>query len=156
MNPYLRAYMEKEFDAGKEAERVIGWIRDWFAKNGPDSPAVIGLSGGKDSTLVAVLCVKALGKDRVFGVLMPDHVQPDLQVAKDIAEWLQIPYAIVDIGAATDGLKKCLKEAVHLETGCTPADRECARDGNAYEYSATDPDDDALCRGAVDERQSFQ
>ena len=53
MNPYLRAYMEKEFDAGKEAERVIGWIRDWFAKNGPDSPAVIGLSGGKDSTLVA-------------------------------------------------------------------------------------------------------
>ena len=123
MNPYLKAYMEKEFDAGKEAERVIGWIRDWFAKNGPDSPAVIGLSGGKDSTLVAALCVKALGKDRVFGVLMPDHVQPDLQVAKDIAEWLQIPCAIVDIGAATDGLKKCLKEAVHLETGCTPADR---------------------------------
>ena len=127
MNPYLKAYMEKEFDAGKEAERIIGWIRDWFAKNGPDSPAVIGLSGGKDSTLVAALCVKALGKDRVFGVLMPDHIQPDLQVAKDIAEWLQIPYAIVDIGAATDGLKKCLKEAVHLETGCTPADREFAQ-----------------------------
>ena len=66
MNPYLKAYMEKEFDAGKEAEWVIGWIRDWFAKNGPDSPAVIGLSGGKDSTLVAALCVKALGKDRIL------------------------------------------------------------------------------------------
>ena len=150
MNPYLKAYMEKEFDAGKEAERVIGWIRDWFAKNGPDSPAVIGLSGGKDSTLVAALCVKALGKDRVFGVLMPDHIQPDLQVAKD---------SVCHRGYR--GSDRWIKEV--LKGSSSFGNRMysgrpgvCARDGNAYEYSATDPDDDTLCGGPVDERQSFQ
>lgn len=75
MNPYLEKYMKETFDVKKQTEQVIAWIRDWFAVNGPESPAIVGLSGGKDSTLVATLCVKALGKERVFGVLMPDHTQ---------------------------------------------------------------------------------
>lgn len=115
MNQYLEKYMKEEFDVEKQANRVITWIRDWFAVNGPESPAVVGLSGGKDSMLVAALCVRALGKDRVFGVLMPDHAQADLDVAKKIADWLEISYAVADIGAATDGLKESIRNAVHFE-----------------------------------------
>lgn len=108
-NEHLTNYLKNEFDVGKVTEGAIRWIQDWFAENGPTSPAVIGLSGGKDSTVVATLCVKALGKDRVFGVLMPDHTQSDFDVAKNVAEWLGIKHAVVDIGAATDGVKESLR-----------------------------------------------
>lgn len=127
MNPYLAKYMKEAFDAKKQTEQVIAWIRDWFAVNGPESPAIVGLSGGKDSTLVATLCVKALGKNRVFGVLMPDHTQSDLDVAKQVAEWLEIPYAVVDIGAATDGIKQSLGNAVHFAPGKGQVERSFAQ-----------------------------
>ncbi len=104
-NEALKKYMETEFDAGRTAQELVGWIRDWFSENGPSSPAVVGLSGGKDSTLVACLCVRALGAERVFGVLMPDHEQADFGVAKDIAEWLGIRHAVINIGSATDGVR---------------------------------------------------
>ena len=152
MNPYLKAYMEKEFDAGKEAERVIGWIRDWFAKNGPDSPAVIGLSGGKDSTLVAALCVKALGKDRVFGVLMPDHAG-----GKGYCRVVTDSLCHCGYRGSDRWIKEVLKGSSSFGNRMySGRPGVCARDGNAYEYSATDPDDDTLCGGPVDERQSFQ
>ena len=50
---------------------IVQWIRDWFDQNGPGCNAIVGVSGGKDSSVVAALCVEALGKDRVIGVLMP-------------------------------------------------------------------------------------
>ena len=56
-NQHLTNYLKNEFDVEKVTEGAIAWIRDWFAENGPTSPAVIGLSGGKDSTVVAALCV---------------------------------------------------------------------------------------------------
>ena len=53
------------FDAKTVKNEVVQWIRDWFEKNGKDCNAVVGISGGKDSSVVAALCVEALGKDRV-------------------------------------------------------------------------------------------
>ena len=66
------------FDAKTVKNEVVQWIRDWFEKNGKDCNAVVGISGGKDSSVVAALCVEALGKDRVFGVMMPQGRQRDI------------------------------------------------------------------------------
>ena len=59
------------FDVVAMKDRCVAWIREFFEKNGPDCNAVVGISGGKDSSVAAALCVEALGKDRVIGVLMP-------------------------------------------------------------------------------------
>ena len=72
---------EYNFDVKKTTEELIKWIADWFNVNGKDCNAVIGISGGKDSTIAAALCVKALGKDRVIGVLMPNGTQKDINDA---------------------------------------------------------------------------
>ena len=64
------------FDAISVRDACIRWIRDFFAANGPECNAVVGISGGKDSSVVAALCVEALGRARVIGVLMPNGVQP--------------------------------------------------------------------------------
>ena len=61
---------EYTFNVEQVTKDCIQWIRNWFEKNGPGCNAVLGLSGGKDSTIVAALCAEALGKDRVVGVLM--------------------------------------------------------------------------------------
>ena len=63
------------FDAVKVKDQIVDWIRNWFDQNGPGCNAIIGISGGKDSTVMAGLCVEALGKDRVIGVSMPDKGQ---------------------------------------------------------------------------------
>lgn len=67
-----------KFDVAKETENLIKWIRDWFDENGKNCNAVLGISGGKDSTIAAALCVKALGADRVIGVMLPDGEQSDI------------------------------------------------------------------------------
>lgn len=76
----LKAEMIYKFDAKKTKDQLVEWIRNWFAQNGPNCNAVIGLSGGKDSSIVAALCVEALGKDRVVGVTMPNIVQTEATV----------------------------------------------------------------------------
>lgn len=78
-------------------DKCVNWIREWFDKNGKDCTAVIGISGGKDSTVAAGLCVEALGKDRVFGVLMPNGEQSDIEDAIQVCKFLDIPYTIVNI-----------------------------------------------------------
>ena len=65
------------FDAEKVKEACVLWIREFFKENGPDCNAVIGISGGKDSSTVAALCVEALGAERVIGVLMPNGIQSE-------------------------------------------------------------------------------
>lgn len=60
---------------------IVQWVRDWFDQNGPGCNAIVGISGGKDSSVVAALCVEALGKDRVIGVLMPQGQQKDIYAA---------------------------------------------------------------------------
>jgi len=85
-------------DPKKIKNEIVEWIRDYFEKNGKDSCAVIGISGGKDSTICAALCVEALGKDRVIGVLMPNGDQSDindsLRLVEDI---LDIRYETINI-----------------------------------------------------------
>ena len=88
------------FDAIKAKNDCIQWIRDWFESNGKGCNAVIGISGGADSSVVAALCVEALGKDRVVGVLMPNGVQNDIHDAFSLVEHLDIKYAVVDISKA--------------------------------------------------------
>lgn len=92
------------FDAKKVKNEIVEWIRDWFEKNGKDCNAVVGISGGKDSSVVAALCVEALGKDRVFGVLMPNHIQDDIEYSHLLCEHLGIKNYTVDIGVAIDEL----------------------------------------------------
>ena len=78
-------------------ENIVNWLRRWFEINGKDCNAVIGISGGKDSSVVAALCVEALGKDRVIGVLMPDGEQKDISDSYKLVEFLDIPYIEVNI-----------------------------------------------------------
>lgn len=85
-----------------DVNRIIQWIRDYFAENGPEAKAVIGISGGKDSTIAAALCVQALGKDRVIGVRMPQGTQSDIQDAYDICDYLGIASYEINIGRACE------------------------------------------------------
>ena len=66
------------FQVEKVTAEIIKWIQDWFEENGKGCNAVIGISGGKDSSIVAALCVEALGRDRVIGILMPNGEQCDI------------------------------------------------------------------------------
>ena len=94
------------FDAKKVKEDCMAWIRDFFRENGPDCNAVIGISGGKDSSTVAALCAEALGKERVIGVLMPNGVQSDIDAARQLVEHLGIRHYTVNIREAVEGLKE--------------------------------------------------
>lgn len=78
------------FNARKVKDDLVQWIRDWFEENGPNCNAVVGISGGKDSTIVAALCVEALGADRVIGVMMPNGVQYDIDDSEKVIKYLGI------------------------------------------------------------------
>lgn len=97
-----------QFDALKVKDQCVAWIKDFFDKNGKDCNAVVGISGGKDSSIVAALCVEALGKDRVIGVLMPCGEQHDIDCAEQLVEHLGIKNYIVNIKDTVDGLMKNL------------------------------------------------
>lgn len=75
---------------------MVEWIKDSMINSG-GSKAIIGISGGKDSSVVAALCVRSLGKENVIGVLMPDGIQKDLSDAKDICDFLEIKNMVVNI-----------------------------------------------------------
>ena len=94
------------FDARKVKNDCVAWIRDFFAENGPDCCAVVGISGGKDSSVVAALCAEALGKDRVIGVLMPCGEQADIDMARLLVNHLGIRHFVVNIQDAVEGLKR--------------------------------------------------
>ena len=94
----------------------INWIKEYF-KDNPDGKAVIGISGGKDSTIAAALCVEALGADRVIGVLMPNGKQSDIYDSYEVVARLNLQYHVVNINAACEGLYKFLADAVFLSGG---------------------------------------
>jgi len=93
-----------KFDAGKVKNDVVKWIHDWFEVNGKGCKAVIGISGGKDSSVVAALCVEALGKENVFGVLMPNGEQFDIDVSLKLVEHLGIEHVVINIKDAYEGM----------------------------------------------------
>jgi NAD+ synthase len=89
-----------KFNVEKATEGIIKWIQNWFDKNGKGCNAVIGISGGKDSTVCAGLLVKALGKDRVIGVLMPNGAQADINDSYKVCEFLGINKYVINIDQA--------------------------------------------------------
>lgn len=99
------------FNVEKVTQNAVQWIRDWFDKNGKGCNAVIGISGGKDSSVVAALCVEALGKDRVIGVLMPNGEQPDFDCSKQLVAHLGIPFYVCNIKKAVDGVLEALTDS---------------------------------------------
>ena len=92
-----------DFDASKAVEATVKWIQDWFAENGPDCNAIIGISGGKDSSITAALLVEALGKDRVIGIMMPNGEQSDMDMALLLVNHLGINHYVINIAAAYNG-----------------------------------------------------
>ena len=86
----------------KTKNEIVQWIREYFAENGPTCYAVLGISGGKDSTVAAALCVEALGKDRVIGVLMPNGEQHDIVDSCHVTEVLEIRSVTINIKAMSD------------------------------------------------------
>ena len=99
------------FNTEKVTAEVIQWIRDWFEENGKGCNAVLGISGGKDSSIVAALCVRALGKDRVYGILMPNGVQSDIDDALKLVNHLGIKYYICNIKEAYDATVQSLLDS---------------------------------------------
>ncbi|MCQ2168010.1 MAG: NAD(+) synthase [Bacteroidales bacterium] len=89
-------------------DKCIEWIREWFDRNGRGCCAVLGMSGGKDSTVAAALCAEALGKDRVVGVAMPAEGQ-SLNGADEICKYLGIRYICAPIGKITEAFD-CVRE----------------------------------------------
>lgn len=99
------------FNAKQVKDDCVKWIQKFFEENGPGCNAVVGISGGKDSSVVAALCVEALGKDRVIGVLMPNGEQHDIDCARQLVEFLEIKHYEVNIKDAIDGMKSALLSA---------------------------------------------
>ena len=102
------------FNAEQTRDELVKWIRKWFDVNGKTSKAVIGISGGKDSTIVAALCVRALGRDRVYGVMMPNGEQKDIDDSIRVCESLGIDNCTINILDSYDGIINQMIESAKL------------------------------------------
>lgn len=98
------------FDAEKTKNDIVNWIREWFRENGEGCRAVIGISGGKDSSVVAALCAEALGKDRVLGVMMPRGEQFDIDVSRALIKHLGIEGITFNVEEACNAVEKQVQE----------------------------------------------
>ena len=103
-------------DAKKLKDACVDWIRAFFEENGKDCNAVVGISGGKDSSVVAALCAEALGRERVIGVLMPCGVQPDIDMARKLVEHLQIRNIEVNVGEAVSAVTNAIETGFLVES----------------------------------------
>ena len=107
------------FHAEAMTNALIHWIRAWFWKNGRGCNAVIGISGGKDSSVCAALCVAALGRDHVIGVLMPNGSQRDIPDSYQLVSHLGIRSVIVNIEGAVTAIRQQLTESEITPTSQT-------------------------------------
>lgn len=103
----------KVFTIEEEIQNIVDWIKEYFVENGPNSRAIIGISGGKDSTIAAALCVKALGADRVVGVLMPQGIQRDIEDAREVCKGLGIRSIEIDIDNTCAELYQALDKGIY-------------------------------------------
>lgn len=104
------------FDAEKIKNECVAWIREFFENNGKGCNAIVGISGGKDSSIAAALCVEALGKDRVIGVLMPQGRQHDIDMAHLLVNHLGIKHYVVNIKDAVDGVLNNLPSELNVSS----------------------------------------
>lgn len=102
------------FDVKTVTEACVQWVRDFFEHNGPGCNAVLGISGGKDSSVAAAVCVAALGSDRVIGVLMPNGVQHDIDMAYLLCDHLGIRRYEINIHDAVEGVKNAMPADLEL------------------------------------------
>ena len=102
------------FDAKKVKDECVSWIKSFFEENGKGCNAIVGISGGKDSSVAAALCVEALGKDRVIGVLMPQGEQHDIDMAYMLVNHLGIKHYVVNIKDAVDGLLGSMPQDLNI------------------------------------------
>jgi len=107
------------FNVERAIEDCCRWIQDWFAANGDGCPAVLGVSGGKDSSVCAALLVRALGVHRVIGVLMPRGEQADIADSQQLCKHLGITNVTVNIGEAADALQKAVGAVTPLTAQAT-------------------------------------
>lgn len=105
--------MDYYFDAKKVKDDCVQWIRDYFKENGPMYNAVIGISGGKDSSVVAALCVEALGKDRVIGIMMPQGKQADIAYSVMLCEFLEIDNFCLNIEESFKSIKHQVRDSLN-------------------------------------------
>ena len=102
------------FDALKVKNECVKWIKNFFEENGKGCSAVLGISGGKDSSIAAALCVEALGKDRVVGVLMPQGEQHDIDKAYMLVNHLGIRHYEVNIKETVDALLNAIPDELEI------------------------------------------
>lgn len=105
----IKEILPKDFDPIEEKYHIISWIRKYFKENGPDCKAIIGISGGKDSTIAAALCVEALGRDRVIGVMMPNGEQSDIDDSVAVVKALSIKSYCINIEKPVNALYEVLE-----------------------------------------------
>lgn len=102
------------FDVKKLKNECVKWIKEWFGVNGNGCNAIVGISGGKDSSVVAALCVEALGKDRVIGVLMPNGIQNDINYAQELVKHLEIKNYTINIADSVNGVLKVFPKEIDM------------------------------------------
>ena len=102
------------FDAQKIKNECVEWIKDFFEQNGQGCNAVVGISGGKDSSVAAALCVEALGANRVIGVLMPQGEQHDIDMAYLLVNHLGIKHYEINVKDAIEGVLKNMPENLNV------------------------------------------
>jgi NAD+ synthase len=98
------------FDAAKVKDDLVQWIRGYFEENGKDCNAVVGISGGKDSSATAALCAQALGPRKVYGVLMPQGEQYDIAFSRELVDHLGINHFVINIKDSVDALLESIKQ----------------------------------------------
>lgn len=101
-----------QFDAFRVKDEAVRWIQNWFEENGKGCNAVVGISGGKDSSVVAALCVQALGRERVIGVLMPNGHQHDIDMAQLLVDHLGIEHYVINIQDGFNGVMSSVQNAI--------------------------------------------
>ena len=106
--------MTSEFKPLVEIENIVSWIKDYFVDQ-PNAKAIVGISGGKDSTIAAALLVRALGRDRVVGVMMPQDRQSDIVDSMTVCSLLHIPHLTIDVGPACSALYRAIDEGYDMD-----------------------------------------